>query len=96
LNTSGMPMRPSSICFFADAYPASNRRMNPIWKNMPEAVMACRISSAASIAIDGGFSQNVGFFRAAAAITSSRCVSVGLTMTSASTAGSSINASGSV
>ena len=63
---------------------------------MPEPDTALCISATSSSDSAGGFSQNVGFFRLAAAMTSSRCVCVGLTMTRASTAGSSISASGSV
>jgi len=85
LNTSGVPIRPSSICLFAAAYPASKRRMNPIWKNMPEAAIAVCIAATSSSASAGGFSQNVGLRRPAAAITSSRCVCVGVTITIAST-----------
>jgi hypothetical protein len=69
--------------------------MNPICRNIPDFETASCISATSSSDSAGGFSQNVGFFRLAAAITSSRCVCVGLTMTIASTAGSSISASGS-
>src|SRR3954469_12359509 len=63
LNTSGVPIRPPAICFFAAAYPASKRRMNPIWKNMPDAAIAVCIAATSSSASAGGFSQKVGFRR---------------------------------
>ena len=69
--------------------------MNPICRNIPDFATAACIAATSVSDSAGGFSQNVGFFRAAAAITSSRCVCVGLTITIASTAGSSIIASGS-
>jgi hypothetical protein len=59
-------------------------------------VTASRISATSVSDSAGGFSQNVGFLRAAAAMTCSRCTCVGVTITIASTSLSSINASGSV
>ena len=70
--------------------------MNPIWKNMPDFSIAAFISATSASDSAGGFSQNVGFLRAAAAITCSRWMCVGVTMTIASTLWSSISASGSV
>ena len=78
LNTSGMPMRPSSICFFAGGVagvePAHESHLE---EHAGRARSPSCIAATSSSDSAGGFSQNVGFFRAAAAITSSRCVCVG-------------------
>jgi hypothetical protein len=70
--------------------------MNPIWKNMPDFSTELFISATSASDNAGGFSQKVGFLLMAAAITCSRWMWVGVTMTIASTVLSSIIASGSV
>ena len=70
--------------------------MKPIWKNIPALSTALFIAATSDKDSAGGFSQNVGFFRDAAEMTCSRCACVGVTITSASTFGSSMSAIGSV
>ena len=62
--------------------------MNPIWKKTPVRRSASAMSPASASDSAGGFSQKVGFWASSPAITSERCVCVGLTMTTASTAAS--------
>jgi hypothetical protein len=70
--------------------------MRPIWKKMPLRSTTSFMARVSPRESAGGFSQNVGRFRSAAATTMSRWVWVGLAITTASTCGSSSSLSGSV
>ncbi len=85
----GSPASPASSSSFMRRKPGSNRRMKPICSFTPAVSHAAIISSHCAGLAAMGFSQSTCLPAAAAAGTTSRWASVGVTTTTASTAGSS-------
>lgn len=82
------PMAPSSISCLARRKPASKRRMKPICSFRPDARAASSMSVHSATFIAIGFSQNACRPAARASSTMPRWYLVGVTTTTACTAGS--------